>query len=103
MRQSNRWQEKRQRRRALNRMPGPEVEYPIVVLTLLLLCFGPGSAFAATELSQYEGRPVSEWLKAVATEIPKQRVKENHKSPHKGGAGFLRRFALEGLLAWRTE
>lgn len=65
--------------------------------------FKPGSQRAIwfASLQAYEGKPVSEWLAAVAAEIPAQRVKEGHRSPHKGGAGFLRRFALEGLLAWR--
>ena len=63
--------------------------------------FRPGSQreiwFAS--LRGYEGKPLAEWLAAVAANPPKQRVKENHKSPHKGGMGFLRRFHLEGLLA----
>lgn len=40
----------------------------------------------------YEGKPVADWLAHVATNVPKQRVKENAKTPHKSGAGFLGRF-----------
>jgi hypothetical protein len=63
--------------------------------------FRPGSQREIwfTSLKCYEGKPLADWLKAVAAQPPKQRVKENHKSPHKGGMGFLRRFQLEGLLA----
>jgi hypothetical protein len=50
-------------------------------------------------LRAYEGKPLNEWLVAVAEKIPAQRAKEGAKTPHKGGMGFLRRFALEGLLA----
>jgi len=50
-------------------------------------------------LRAYEGLPLAAWLAEVATTVPAQRAKVGHKSPHKGGMGFLRRFALEGLLA----
>lgn len=50
-------------------------------------------------LKAYEGKPLADWLAEVAANVPKQRVKEGARTPHKGGMGFLRRFALEGLLA----
>jgi len=60
---------------------------------------GSQRAIWFNSLRQYEGLPLASWLAAVATEVPAQRAKVGHKSPHKGGMGFLRRFALEGLLA----
>ena len=60
---------------------------------------GSQRAIWFANLQKYEGKPLAEWLKDVAANPPKQRVKENHKSPHKGGMGFLRRFHLQGLLA----
>ena len=63
--------------------------------------FRPGSQRDVwfQSLRAYEGKPLSDWLAHVAANIPAQRAKEGAKTPHKGGMGFLRRFALEGLLA----
>lgn len=63
--------------------------------------FRPGSQRDVwyTSLRAYEGKPLADWLKAVAANPPMQRQKPDHKSPHKGGSGFLRRFGLLGLLA----
>jgi hypothetical protein len=60
---------------------------------------GSQRAIWYASLQSYEGKPLAEWLAHVAKAIPAQRVKADHKSPHKGGAGFLRRYGLLGLLA----
>jgi hypothetical protein len=52
-------------------------------------------------LAAMQGKPLADWLKAVAVSPPMQRQKVDHKSPHKGGQGFLRRFSELGLLGWR--
>jgi len=98
--------------------PTPEVEtptpaeQPTASVQLVVLSdkgkahqFRPGSQRDVwyTSLRAYEGKPLADWLTAVAAEVPMQRQKPDHKSSHKGGGGFLRRFAREGLLAWRSE
>jgi hypothetical protein len=49
-------------------------------------------------LQAYNGKPVADWLAAVAAQVPAQRVKENAKTPHKSGHGFLNRFKELGLV-----
>jgi hypothetical protein len=51
-----------------------------------------------TSLRAYEGKPVADWLTAVALKVPAQRAKENAKTPHKSGHGFLNRFKELGLV-----
>jgi len=91
--------------------PAPKAEQaaPVQLVTLSakgkVHQFRPGSQRDVwfRSLKGYEGKPLADWLAAVAKDIPMQRQKEGHKSSHKGGGGFLRRFAREGLLAWRSE
>lgn len=83
----------------------PEVAAPVTLVAFSdkgkTHAFRAGSQRAIwyASLQAYEGKPLADWLKDVAKTIPAQRVKADHKSPHKGGAGFLRRFGLLGLLA----
>ena len=63
--------------------------------------FRPGSQRDVwfRSLRQYEGKPLADWLAAVAVEVPMQRQKPDHKSSHKGGGGFLRDNRFEdGLI-----
>jgi hypothetical protein len=62
--------------------------------------FKPGSQRAvwfATVVAA-DGKPVAEWLAQVAKDLPAQRAKENAKTPHKSGHGFLGRFKELGLV-----
>lgn len=82
------------------------VAAPAPVMLVALTDAGKAKSFRAgsqrdvwfTSLRAYEGKPVAEWLAAVALKVPAQRAKENAKTPHKSGHGFLNRFKELGLV-----
>jgi hypothetical protein len=85
----------------------PEVVAPtpqLIVLSPKGLAhqFRAGSQRAVwfASLAAMQGKPLADWLTAVAVSPPMQRQKVDHKSPHKGGQGFLRRFRKLDLLGW---
>jgi hypothetical protein len=62
--------------------------------------FRPGSQRAVwfASVVAADGEPVADWLAQVAKDLPAQRAKENAKTPHKSGHGFLGRFKELGLV-----